>query len=173
MDIKTKRVLIFDLDGTLIKTESGKTFSEDISDMKFRREVINRIKGISSAVPIYVAIVTNQGGIDSGYVNGQRFLAKLAYISASIEDICGTNVEVHTYLCGSNDAACNNRKPNTGMFLELKEDLEYLDYRWKEKDMLMIGDASGKKGNFSDSDLRFAENCNVDYMDVEDFINKL
>lgn len=39
----------------------------------------------------------------------------------------------------------------------------------KEK-ALMIGDASGKPGQFSDSDKKTAENFGIDYMDVEDFL---
>ena len=35
----------------------------------------------------------------------------------------------------------------------------------------MIGDASGKEGQFSDSDKKTAENFGIDYMDVEDFVN--
>lgn len=34
----------------------------------------------------------------------------------------------------------------------------------------MIGDASGKEGQFSDSDKRCAENFGVDYLDVNDFV---
>ena len=42
---------------------------------------------------------------------------------------------------------------------------------WADKDeMLMIGDASGKPGQFSDSDRKTAENFGIDYMDVEEFI---
>lgn len=37
--------------------------------------------------------------------------------------------------------------------------------------MLMIGDASGKDGQFSDSDKKTAENFGIDYMDVDDFVN--
>lgn len=37
--------------------------------------------------------------------------------------------------------------------------------------ILMIGDASGKEGQFSDSDKKCAENAGFDYMDVDDFIN--
>ena len=36
---------------------------------------------------------------------------------------------------------------------------------------LMIGDASGKEGQVSDSDKKTAENFGIDYIDVEDFIN--
>jgi hypothetical protein len=35
----------------------------------------------------------------------------------------------------------------------------------------MIGDASGKLGQFSDSDKKTAENYGIDYMDIEDFKN--
>ena len=39
--------------------------------------------------------------------------------------------------------------------------------------ILMIGDASGKEGQFSDSDKKCAKNAGYDYMDVNDFINDL
>ena len=35
---------------------------------------------------------------------------------------------------------------------------------------LMIGDASGKEGQFSDSDKKCAENFGIDYLDVNDFL---
>ena len=35
---------------------------------------------------------------------------------------------------------------------------------------LMIGDASGKEGQFSDTDKKTAENFGIDYMDVDDFV---
>ena len=38
-----------------------------------------------------------------------------------------------------------------------------------KNEMLMIGDASGKSGQFSDSDKKTAENYGIDYMDIEDF----
>ena len=45
----------------------------------------------------------------------------------------------------------------------------YFDFN--KQVMLMIGDASGKEWQFSDSDKKTAENFGIDYMDVEDFIN--
>ena len=38
--------------------------------------------------------------------------------------------------------------------------------------MVMIGDASGKEGNFSDSDKKTAENFGIDYIDIDDFLSK-
>ena len=37
--------------------------------------------------------------------------------------------------------------------------------------MLMVGDASGKPGDFSSSDRKTAENFGIDYLDIEDFIS--
>lgn len=37
--------------------------------------------------------------------------------------------------------------------------------------MIMIGDASGKPGDFSDSDKKCADNFGIDYLDIEDFLN--
>lgn len=41
-----------------------------------------------------------------------------------------------------------------------------------KNDCLMIGDASGKEGQFSDSDKKTAENFGIDYMDVKDFVKR-
>ena len=37
-----------------------------------------------------------------------------------------------------------------------------------KSDMLMIGDASGRPGDFSDSDLKAATNFGIKYLDVDD-----
>jgi hypothetical protein len=37
----------------------------------------------------------------------------------------------------------------------------------------MIGDASGKPGDFSDSDKKFAENLQIDYIDVDDLLGNI
>lgn len=38
--------------------------------------------------------------------------------------------------------------------------------------IMMIGDASGKEGQFSDSDKKTAGNFGCEYMDVDDFVYK-
>lgn len=73
--------------------------------------------------------------------------------------------------CLANDKFNPYRKPNTGMLEELLENYVGDDFDYIKQKSLMIGDASGKEGQFSDSDKKTAENFGIDYMDVDDFIN--
>ena len=164
--IENKKILFADLDGTLIKTKSGETFPKGIWDMEFRFDTLNAIKKLN---PDYILIASNQGGIESGIVNEFNFRTKLDYIANAIWEYC--DCECYGAYCSTNDKSNPWRKPNTKMLEALLDDYvgDVIDYI-KPK-CLMIGDASGKDGQFSDSDKKTAENFGIDYMDVEDFIN--
>ena len=159
--MKDYKVIFADLDGTIIDTISGETFPKGIWDMKLRFDVINTIKKLN---PEYVFIVSNQGGIEKGFVNEFNFCVKLGFIVHSIEEYC--DIDVDYYYCSSNNKDDKNRKPNYGM---LEDALTERDINYDKSEMLMIGDASGKPGQFSDSDKKTAENFGIDYLDVEDF----
>ena len=166
--MKHYKVLFADLDGTLIETISGEPFPKGIWDMQIKFEVLNAIKELN---PEYILIVSNQGGIESGFVDRYDFKSKSEYITRAIREYCGC--ECYGMYCETNDKSNLYRKPNTGMLENLMvnyvgDDIEYI----KQKS-LMIGDASGKEGQFSDSDKKTAENFGIDYMDVNDFINIL
>lgn len=75
--MKKYKVLFCDLDGTLINTISGETFPKGIWDMTFRFKVLDAIKKLA---PEYVFIVSNQGGIEKGFVDILYFQQKLIYI---------------------------------------------------------------------------------------------
>ena len=168
IDFETKKVLFIDLDSTLIKTISGKTFPEDITDFRIQLPVLNKIVEKFPKLN-YLFIVTNQGGLKSDFAK-YDFRAKLY----AIEDICceylnnrfGNTVGSDSQYCDSMDKTDPYRKPNTGM-------LEVLFERWEipsKEVCIMIGDASGKPGDFSDSDKKCAENFGIDYIDVRDFL---
>ena len=62
----------------------------------------------------------------------------------------------------------------------LQKEMEHLtetyigdDFNYIKSKSLMIGDASGKDGQFSDSDRLTAENFGIDYKDVNDFVSEL
>ena len=165
--MKNYKILFADLDGTLIDTISGDTFPKGIWDMRFRFDVLDAIKELK---PRYVLIVTNQGGIEAGFVNKANFNSKLEYAGRSISEYCGC--DCYAQFCISNDKSDPYRKPNTKMLEWLTETCIGDDFEYIKSVSLMIDDASGKEGQFSDSDKRTAENFGIDYMDVEDFVEE-
>ena len=166
--VEDKKVLFCDLDGTLIDTISGKTFPKGVWDMRIKFDVLDAIKKLN---PQYTLIVSNQGGIEIGLVDEHNFVAKLKYIASSIEEYCGC--ECFATYCGTNNKLELYRKPNTKMLESLLENYVGDDFDYIKQKSLMIGDASGKEGQFSDSDKKTAEHFGIDYMDVYDFVNAL
>lgn len=170
---ESKKCLFIDLNGTLIVTQSGKPFPRGIWDMKFRYEVLDAIKALQ---PEFVGIATNQGGIEKGYVNSNYFDTKCGYIVGCVKEYTGVKACYLMY-CPTNDPDAPIRKPNTGI-LE-KMNCNYYNKStgdsigpWPLEQCLMVGDASGLEGQFSDSDRRTAENYGCDYMDVEEFVQR-
>ena len=166
--MKEYKVIFCDLDGTLIETISGETFPKGIWDMKIKFEVLDAIKKLN---PEYILIVSNQGGIESGFVDDDNFRAKSGYVAGAIREYC--DCKCYAMYCLTNDKSNPYRKPNTKMLEDLLERYVGDDFNHIKPKSLMIGDASGKEGQFSDSDKKTAENFGRDYMVVNDFINIL
>ena len=164
--MKKYNVIFSDLDGTLINTVSGETFPKGIWDMQIRFEVLDKIKEVK---PEYLLIVSNQGGIESGFVDAHDFRAKSEYIARAIREYC--DCKCYAMYCTTNNKSDSHRKPNVGMLESLLEKYVGDDFDYIKQKSLMIGDASGKEGQFSDSDKKTAENYGIDYMDVDDFVN--
>ena len=162
--IDNPKILFADLDGTLIETKSDKTFSVDEYDWILKPGIIEAIKRYN---PDYLFIITNQGGIEKGFVDEKMFKHKIKNVQVAL-NICLEKVRLIAYeYCTSNDKENHYRKPNIGMIEKFKG-----FYNDEIKNCLMIGNASGKEGQFSDSDKKCAENAGMAYMDVEDFITK-
>ena len=166
--MKKYKIIFSDLDGTLINTISGETFPKGIWDMKLRFEVLDKIKEIK---PEYLLIVSNQGGIESGFVDEYDFRIKSEYITRSICQYC--DCRCYCTYCTTNNKTDPYRKPNVRMLEGLLDIYVGDDFDYLKQKSLMIGDASGKEGQFSDSDKKTAENFGIDYMDVDDFVNAL
>lgn len=169
-----KTVLFIDLDGTLIKTASGNTFPKDCTDFIIRKEVLDKI---AERLPnlFWIGVVTNQGGIPQ-FISKRDFEAKFesiiqfvgSYPGSRIPKLCiEAKVLVMGLYCDSIEKSNKCRKPNTGMLEILLKDFG----EHSKSSMIMIGDASGKPGDFSDSDKKCAENFGIDYLDIEDFLN--
>lgn len=130
--------------------------------MKFKEGILDAILNYD---PSGIFICSNQGGIAKGLVYDYGFIAKCDYICKCIEEYTGISLVDYAY-CTNTEKDNEDRKPNIGMF---KKACAFFNVHTPQS-YLMVGDASGKPGNFSDSDKAFADNIGFKYMDVEDFI---
>lgn len=109
------KALFLDLDGTIIETKSGETFPKDINDWKFKKGILNKIKEYVED-NYRIIIVTNQDGIDEGYITPTEISYKLSSITKQIEFYCLNFYdlikmkEVKYYISPSLN--CSNRKPS-------------------------------------------------------------
>ena len=163
--MKKYKILFADLDDTLIKTRSGKTFAQGMWDMELKLDVLNKIKELE---PDYMFIVTNQGGIGKFFTE-EDFVKKIDYIEVAIKSYIKHSgfKGIETMYCDSMDKDDPFRKPNPGM---INYFIKKLDGKYSKEDMLMIGDASGYEGDFSDSDIKCAAAAGITYLDVDDFL---
>ena len=162
-----QKVLLCDLDGTLIETISGEVFSVSPYDWKFKPGIREAIQVYN---PRYIFVISNQGGIDKGFVEEEDFLVKFTTIIKEIKT-WGDFIVDGTY-CTSNDPNNRFRKPNTGMVDFFREDF-INGYDFDKRDALMIGDASGLEGQFSSSDYWTAKRAGIKYCDVNHFIEAM
>lgn len=165
--LRLERVLFADLDGTIIVTKTGKTFPENYNDWKFKKYIISAIQEYN---PTHLHIVSNQGGIEKGFVDKDAFFWKMNNIQEQLARALPKTRVTYDY-CTSNDPNDDRRKPNCGMIDFYCTDA-YNNTDCSKRNCLMIGDASGKEGQFSNSDKICAENACIKYIDVDDFIEK-
>ena len=168
-----KKIIFIDLDGTLIDTISNETFPKGIWDMKFKLAVWKSLKKfVEENKTEFIGIISNQGGISKGFVNELHFNHKLKYICDSLSEYL--DIPVYAEYCSELDQNNWYRKPNPGMIEEILDRRKLYENigNYDKSEMIMIGDASGKDGQFSDSDLKTAQNFKIEYIDVIDLIKQ-
>lgn len=167
---KRIKIVFIDLDGTLIDTYSNKTFPLCTADMRILWNTWKALKEWAKGRDDwYVFIVTNQGGIGRGLVNEYYWNNKAEYIRSALSEYLGavsSKYQVQYTYCTSDNKNDPFRKPNTGMLDHFISSQGLHDIPMNE--IMMIGDASGKPGQFSDSDLQVAKNFGCNYLDVND-----
>lgn len=157
-----KKIVFSDLDGTLILPKSGNTFPMFIGDMDLRIAVIKKI--VDEFKPEAIVIVSNQGGIEKGFVGTEYFESKINFVVNAIEEFCirilKHECKVFGMFCPYNNPDNDYRKPNVGMLKLANEKLG----NPAKSDCIMLGDM--------DTDKKTAENFGIEYVDVNDLLKQ-
>lgn len=159
----TTKWAMFDLDSTLIKPKigkkgGGKGFPIDENDWQWNyTNVPNTLKKMSKN-GYSLIIISNQGGMSQGKQTYEVWTSKL-------NQIC-ENLNLELYIFGATDHN-KYRKPYPTWIYELVPN-KYSD-ELNRNESFYCGDACGRKGDFSDTDYKFAINCMIKFKTPEQF----
>ncbi|EOA81178.1 uncharacterized protein SETTUDRAFT_100378 [Exserohilum turcica Et28A] len=174
-----RRVAAFDLDSTLIKSASGKTFSRDANDWKWwDSSVPGRLKELH-ADGFLIAVISNQGGISlkpdpKTIKSDQKRLADFkTKVTAVLSQL---DLPISIYAATGRD---QYRKPRTGMWQELLEDHDLEEGDAIDLDgSVFVGDAGGREAaggvlkDHSCSDRDFAANVGIPFHTPEEYFRQ-
>lgn len=162
MKLSEKRIVFVDMDDTLVRTTSGQKFPLGVYDMTLRLDVFAKIKMIA---PNAVFIVSNQGGIEAGFVNPTLFQQKFMYVIASLQEFIGLHTFVAGKFCPTQDAKFEGRKPNTAMLTSMLDEFEQIvGHEFTKEDCVYIGDT------LIGTEEQTAKNFGCDFVPVENLI---
>ena len=128
---------IFDFDGTIAKPQAGRQFPKDAADWQYTRASVPSVLQKFGKTH-HVVIVTDQ-----------TKSWKVDQIKAVMTDL---QIEHITAVIGF-----QTHKPDTTHFLKVFP-------KFKPENAFYVGDAAGRKGDWSDVDKKFAENLNVEFI---------
>lgn len=150
------KAVFIDLDNTLITTRSGKKFPIHSEDWKFIPETLDAIQYYHRN-GYMTTIVSNQPGIEEGYVIEDAFVLKLEKICKVLEKELRIPPQSIAYsYCPKIDNF--HRIPNAGMIHELA-----LEYELATNKCIILGSSFDA--------LKLADNLNISYLGITEIIN--
>jgi len=148
------KVAIFDLDDTLIKTASGKIFAANKDDWKFHQNVVATLKKYNTE-NYSIIIVSNQAGLKNE-TKINEWIHKLDNIIKTL------NIPIMIFASFSHD---EYRKPLPTFYTIIKQKFKTNGVDIVES--FYCGDACGRINDHSDTDLKFALNCQIPFYTPE------
>jgi len=162
-------IYAFDMDGTLIRTRSGKKFAVDAEDWQFLYSEVPTILSKLLSEGACIIIITNQKGISSGKTNVEHIRQKVGQIIEATSLSQGSNTvidHIGLYIASAGD---RYRKAWTGIWDLLPPD-QLVNVKW------YCGDAAGRKTvstkDFSATDRYFARNKGIPFRTPEEIFLK-
>jgi bifunctional polynucleotide phosphatase/kinase len=150
---------MFDLDYTLIKTKSGKKFPVNKTDWELLYPTIpEKLNSLTNSI---VGIVSNQKGLNTK--------EKISDWVEKCIGICDKLKSINFIFGSITDD--RYRKPMCGsveIFKNTFVNIDWVKLHSKNK-IYYIGDAFGRKNDFSDTDVKYAENCGFKFKTPEIF----
>lgn len=148
---KSSKVAAFDFDGCLV----GKMWHDTACPMMFSE--IPAIFAALHQAGFKICILSNQGEIGRASQDRDQVISKIK----SRFDSFLKQVGIPCLVIASTTSD-EYRKPQTGMFELVIENSPVTEGFY-------VGDAAGRPGDFSDSDLRFAQNLNLPFFNETEF----
>lgn len=145
-DFKLKnKIASFDLDNTLVKTKSGKTFPVDETDWEFNFDNVIEILNKLINDDYCLIIISNQKNLKEKRL--ESWIIKIKNIINKI------SLPIKVYASIKDDIY---RKPNIGLWELIKTKINMID-------SFYCGDAMGRLHDHSDTDLKFALNIGLPF----------
>lgn len=148
-----KKIALIDYDGTIVMPKNNRPFPKDVADWQW----------FAPSVPDVL-----HATYDAGYMiiicTQQSKPWKLDMIRASLEPL-----NIPMYVSVATDKA--DYKPSTAVFRAVITDNK--STAWDTKKSFMVGDAGGRRGDWSDCDKVFADALGIKWNSPEDFFSKL
>ena len=174
--LRRRKIAAFDLDSTLIQTSSGKVFSKDATDWRWWDPLVPGALKQLYAGGYAICVISNQGSVSLGT---NKKTAKADAKSLTTFKTKVNSVLSHfdfPILLLAATARDRYRKPRTGMWTELLEDLDLDDHDGLNRtESFFVGDAGGRaaRGNtradHACSDRDFAANEGIVFKTPEEY----
>lgn len=160
-----QKLAMFDLDSTLItpkigKNGQGKGFPIDENDWKFMYDTTKKYLKKFIENDYCVIIISNQGGMSLGKQTFEVWSKKVNQICEKL------NIDIYIFCSVAHN---KYRKPLPTWFYEFIP--QNIQDNIDRQMSFYCGDACGRKGDFSDTDYKFALNCMVKFKTPEELFN--
>ncbi|EWC45846.1 hypothetical protein DRE_04853 [Drechslerella stenobrocha 248] len=161
---KQIKVAAFDLDSNLIETKSGRKFGKEADDWKWWHATVPQRLRKAVDEGYRLVVFTNQNGLKLDSPKHEKqvkdWKQKINFIATAL------NLPLLVYAATATDFY---RKPRLGMYERLLSDLSDQACIIDLENSLFVGDAAGRKGDFSASDRKFAENIGIKFLTPEEY----